>query len=534
MNIILNSQNGNFQKFMTGRDTETDTMKQGETLKKKKCSEELQRIKKQILGILNKITPENFDKLSQDIASILKVADIAVQHKQLQTLTDEELKRAQKAQFKALIKLILKCILEKAINEALFSNQYARLCYSLYLYAEQSELKKKLFRQQLLAQCHSVFKKARSNGESNRFIGIITMIGELYTYGLISWNVISNGIFDELLPPKQALDIEAICKLLKVSGHNFDRHHYKEVNNVINNLSKYSQNYDFRTQCFVKDIYEMRKNDWKQRKDIKQEKPKTLNQIHKEFNAENKNKKVAYHHHNNNNNNQPQHQQTPGYHSTYRPQRNNHYNNNHNDSNGYHSRSRYNNNNSHNPGQYNNNHRGYHSSRNNQGGRWRNNNYNGYNNNNGRYGSRKRSKNMRPTVEFVKDVTLPDRSHYPANKVLTKTWAMRNSGELSWGDDVELVYFKGDETLSLEQRYPVINAQPGQQVEISASIRTPTQPGRYCTYFRLQKNGKFFGPRVWVDIIVSPQTQNQQSMNGRSQNCATTNETHNKKEISCQ
>ena len=111
---------------------------------------------------------------------------------------------------------------------------------------------------------------------------------------------------------------------------------------------------------------------------------------------------------------------------------------------------------------------------------------------------------------------------------------MRNSGELSWGDDVELVYFKGDETLSLEQRYPVINAQPGQQVEISASIRTPTQPGRYCTYFRLQKNGKFFGPRVWVDIIVSPQTQNQQSMNGRSQNCATTNETHNKKEISCQ
>lgn len=110
---------------------------------------------------------------------------------------------------------------------------------------------------------------------------------------------------------------------------------------------------------------------------------------------------------------------------------------------------------------------------------------------------------------------------------------MRNSGELSWGDDVELVYFKGDETLSLEQRYPVINAQPGQQVEISASIRTPTQPGRYCTYFRLQKNGKFFGPRVWVDIIVS-QTQNQQSMDGRSQNCATNIETHNKKEISCQ
>ena len=65
---------------------------------------------------------------------------------------------------------------------------------------------------------------------------------------------------------------------------------------------------------------------------------------------------------------------------------------------------------------------------------------------------------------------------------------MRNSGELSWGDNVELVYFKGDETLSLERRYPVIDAQPMQEVEISATIRTPNKPGRYCTYFRLQKN----------------------------------------------
>ena len=111
---------------------------------------------------------------------------------------------------------------------------------------------------------------------------------------------------------------------------------------------------------------------------------------------------------------------------------------------------------------------------------------------------------------------------------------MRNSGELSWGDNVELVYFKGDETLSLEDRYPVIDARPGQQVEISASIKTPSQPGRYCTYFRLQKNGKFFGPRVWVDIIVSPQAHLQQTLDGRAQICATTNETHHKKEISCQ
>ena len=101
---------------------------------------------------------------------------------------------------------------------------------------------------------------------------------------------------------------------------------------------------------------------------------------------------------------------------------------------------------------------------------------------------------------------------------------MRNAGDYEWGDNVELVYFKGDRSLSLEDRYPVINAAPGQEVEISASIRTPDEPGRYCTYFRLQKNGQFFGPRVWVDLIVrSNGFGSSKAMDGRK-NCATNNE----------
>ena len=77
----------------------------------------------------------------------------------------------------------------------------------------------------------------------------------------------------------------------------------------------------------------------------------------------------------------------------------------------------------------------------------------------------------------------------------------------------------------------MIDARPGQEVEISASIKTPSQPGRYCTYFRLQKNGKFFGPRVWVDIIVSPQPHPQQALNGTAQNYVTANEISRKQEF---
>ena len=59
-----------------------------------------------------------------------------------------------------------------------------------------------------------------------------------------------------------------------------------------------------------------------------------------------------------------------------------------------------------------------------------------------------------------------------------------------------------DAELSLHERYPVKSAVPGETVQLSALIQTPETPGRYCTYFRLQKHGKFFGPRVWCDIIV--------------------------------
>merc|ERR1712048_879067 len=56
--------------------------------------------------------------------------------------------------------------------------------------------------------------------------------------------------------------------------------------------------------------------------------------------------------------------------------------------------------------------------------------------------------------------------------------------------------------MGLEKRYPVNNAQCGQEIEVSAVIKTPKKPGRYCSYYRLQRNNEYFGPRVWVDIFA--------------------------------
>jgi len=135
----------------------------------------------------------------------------------------------------------------------------------------------------------------------------------------------------------------------------------------------------------------------------------------------------------------------------------------------------------------------------------------------GKHGQQQQPKKIKVMADFVKDVTLPDRTYYPTDTVLTKTWKMKNNGEHEWGDNVELVFFKGNESLTLEKRYPVVSAKPGQEVEVSAVIKTPDKPGRYCSYYRLQRNGEYFGPRVWVDIFAVDE-ENTAELNKQAEN----------------
>jgi len=126
------------------------------------------------------------------------------------------------------------------------------------------------------------------------------------------------------------------------------------------------------------------------------------------------------------------------------------------------------------------------------------------NNTNQTFNSCPRSRNINKTVksEFVRDITIPDRSTCPVNTTMTKTWRLRNSGDVEWGNDTELVFFKGNECLVVEKRHSVPNAQPGEEVDVSAVIKTPMKTGLYCTYFKLKKNGSFFGSNLWVELFA--------------------------------
>jgi len=106
-----------------------------------------------------------------------------------------------------------------------------------------------------------------------------------------------------------------------------------------------------------------------------------------------------------------------------------------------------------------------------------------------------------PRALYVEDISLRDGvSCYPGI-IVTKTWALKNCGETRWPQGVKLLFLSGD--LSPERFIDVPRAQPGEVVQVSAVIKLPLSPKQYTGYYRLATaDGKKFGPRFWVDIIV--------------------------------
>eukprot|EP00457_Paulinella_chromatophora_P002808 gb/GEZN01002813.1/.p1 GENE.gb/GEZN01002813.1/~~gb/GEZN01002813.1/.p1 ORF type:complete len:458 (+),score=49.00 gb/GEZN01002813.1/:479-1852(+) len=112
-------------------------------------------------------------------------------------------------------------------------------------------------------------------------------------------------------------------------------------------------------------------------------------------------------------------------------------------------------------------------------------------------------------AKFIKDLSLPDRTEVRPNQVIIKTWQLLNTGNLQWpmGSAVKLFRSCGGAVTDPNSRFPVPCAKPGETVDVSAIITTPDAPGRCRAFFRLcDLDGRFFGPRMWMDITVIPTT----------------------------
>eukprot|EP01084_Bolivina_argentea_P085728 154952_1 len=277
--------------------------------------DENERLTKRIMGVLNLITPEKFDKLATKMMSI--ISELADNEEKFTTILDS--------------------ILNKASTEPVFAEQYANLCFYLsqqlpslmdkfqWILGEErdrdtkskSKNKKnaedniskqisKVFRKMMIMSCERRFSSQRQQvlerlpsdideeskqdleqRRKKKFFGTMIIVGQLFNKKLVHSNIINKGIIKSLLPPENKklspIEIEALCKLLKTCGKAMDKDDksHKILSRYIQAMKTHSAKFEFRIQVIVDEIEEMKNNNWELR--IKKEKAKTLDEIHKDF-----------------------------------------------------------------------------------------------------------------------------------------------------------------------------------------------------------------------------------------------------------
>jgi uncharacterized protein affecting Mg2+/Co2+ transport len=106
-----------------------------------------------------------------------------------------------------------------------------------------------------------------------------------------------------------------------------------------------------------------------------------------------------------------------------------------------------------------------------------------------------------PDAKFVADVTIPDDTRLQAKSVFVKTWRLKNTGNVAWGEGYKLQFADGT-AMSRRRTQPLPNVQPGQEADVSIEFTVPARPGVYFSDWRLQDDrGNLFWDMVFTRII---------------------------------
>jgi hypothetical protein len=84
----------------------------------------------------------------------------------------------------------------------------------------------------------------------------------------------------------------------------------------------------------------------------------------------------------------------------------------------------------------------------------------------------------------------------------TKTWRVKNSGTVDWGEGAEFIFQDGEQ-MGATSPVPVANVKPGETIEISVDMVAPAEPGSYKGEWRLQTAAGFWLTTIWVAIAVA-------------------------------
>jgi translation initiation factor 4G len=259
-------------------------------------------VQRKVKAALNKMTPEKFDKISD------QVLEIAAQSK------DESDGRT--------LRQVIQLTFEKACDESHWSSMYAKFC-SRMLSTMSTEIKDEnvrdkhgnpvvggaLFRKYLLNRCQEEFERgweinlpeAPEEGKEitmltdeyyvaaaakRKGLGLIQFIGELYKLGMLTLRIMHECVLKLLdfegLPDESA--IESLVKLLRTVGATMESAEAgpKMINMYFERIEKVMnmEGLNSRLRFMLLDTIDLRKSGWKSKDILKG--PKTISEIHQE------------------------------------------------------------------------------------------------------------------------------------------------------------------------------------------------------------------------------------------------------------
>ncbi|KAH7427227.1 hypothetical protein KP509_10G035100 [Ceratopteris richardii] len=248
-----------------------------------KISGEEELKQRQIKGILNKLTPQNFQKLFEQVKEVNIQSAV--------TLTG-----------------VISQIFDKALTEPTFCEMYATFCKQLAAdmpeFTEDGE--KVTFKRVLLNKCQEEFHRGEKEQEEaseseqdsrveeqeekqlkakRRMLGNIRFIGELYKKHMLTERIMHECIFkllgDYANPEEE--DLEALCKLMSTIGHMIDHPARKEhIDAYFDRMNRHSDNQKIssRIRFMLKDVIDLRRNGWQERRKV--EGPKRIEEVHRD------------------------------------------------------------------------------------------------------------------------------------------------------------------------------------------------------------------------------------------------------------
>jgi len=274
--------------------------------------DELDVLKKNVLAILNKLTPQKFDTLVEKFTALP---------------IDSQTK----------LQACMELIFEKAVDEPGFSVAYAKMCQVLQMkkvLTDDSETETVNFRKLLISRCQKEFEKdymenldrdqytkdmnaATTEDDRKqikavfeqmemklrrRSLGNIRFIGELYKLQMLTARIMHECV-KKLLKTTDEESLECLCRLLTTVGQDLDTetqgrlakgpiNGLNELTVYFNEMKRITQDKKVcsRVRFLMQDVIELRLAGWRKRRE--EGGPKTIDQIHADIEKEQLNAKL--------------------------------------------------------------------------------------------------------------------------------------------------------------------------------------------------------------------------------------------------